>query len=690
MSPTKHNEISTGGLPDTVAFGREICGTIDQAERREWWLSNGLGGYASGTVAGSLTRCYHGLLIAPVQPPLGRMLLAAKVDATFVDAEGREWPLFSNRWNDGIVEPSGHLHLESFRLDGRMPVWQFRCGGSRLEMRVWMEQGAHTTWVAYCLEPDPLQPEQEATLNVRLLTNFRDHHARTTPRSFDPIMEETSQGLRIGYQGDTALYIKTWKGSVHAEHVWFEQFDLPIERERGLPDRDSHFSPGNAHFSLKPGEWCGVVFSLDDKASPDLKASLQRFRAADAQVLRRAQEHNTEMGTAPEWIRQLTLAADSFLFARPLPGNSDGESVIAGYPWFGDWGRDTMIALSGLTLATGRHTTALHILETFAQFVDRGMLPNVFPGAGDIPEYNTVDAALWYVEAWRAYVETTGDLDACRRAFPVLEEILHHYQVGTRYGILMDPVDGLIFAGEPGVQLTWMDAKVGETVFTPRIGKAVEINALWYNALCAMAELAGLLGLPSGNYLALAAATRSGFQRFVRQDGQGLLDVLDGPEGNENSIRPNQILAVSLHHSPLEADQRHSVVATCQRHLLCTFGLRSLASSHPDYLPHYQGGVWERDSAYHQGPVWGWLLGHYALALQRVTGNPAQAQELLSGIRFHLNDAGLGTISEIFDGNPPHHPRGCPSQAWSVACTLEAWWKLEKLRSRSDSQREET
>lgn len=662
-------------LPNEIAFGREICGDIAQAERREWWLSNGLGGYASGTIAGTLTRCYHGLLIAPIQPPLGRMLLAAKADATLIDTAGREWPLFTNRWSSGVVDPVGHQFLESFRLEGRMPVWKFRCSGHRLEMRIWLEPGAHTTCVAYRLEADILQPA-EAMLKIRLLTNFRDHHGRTVPRSFDPSVEETSQGLRLVHPGETSLYIKTWKGSVRAEHAWVEGFDLPVERERGLPDRDSHFSPGEAFFTLRPGEWSGVIFSLDENAEPDLDASLQRFRSADVDVLAGAENYNPATKNAPEWIRQLTLAADSFLFARPLPGNPEGESIIAGYPWFGDWGRDTMIALPGLTLATGRHGAALHILETFARFIDQGMLPNVFPGIGDLPDFNTVDAALWYIEAWRAYVETTGDVDACRRAFPALKEIVHSYQKGTRYGIHMDLADGLIFAGEPGVQLTWMDAKVGDTVFTPRIGKPVEINALWHNALCTMAALAELLELPAPQYHLLAATARAGFQRFAREDGEGLLDVLDGPDSNDQSIRPNQILAVSLHYSPLEAEAQKSVVAVCQSHLLCTFGLRSLAPSHPDYRSHYLGGAWERDSAYHQGPVWGWLLGHYAVALQRVSGDTRQAQELLGGIRFHLHDVGLGTISEIFDGAPPHHPRGCPAQAWSVACTLEAWWKL--------------
>jgi 4-alpha-glucanotransferase len=385
------------------------------------------------------------------------------------------------------------------------------------------------------------------------------------------------------------------------------------------------------------------------------------------------------MAQAPQWVSQLVLAADSFVFARPLPDLPEGESVIAGYPWFGDWGRDTMIALPGLTLATGRLATCRRILETFARFADRGMLPNVFPGSGETPEYNTADAALWYIEAWRAYFAASQDMDGLRAAFPVLESIVEWHGRGTRHGIGLDPGDGLLRAGEPGLQVTWMDAKIGDWVVTPRIGKPVEINALWFNALGAMAELAERLGRDASRYRVLATAARAGFQRFVKPEG-GLFDVLDGPEGNDGSLRPNQIFAVSLPHSPLELAARRAVVAAVARRLLTSCGLRSLAPGAAGYRPHYQGGVWERDSAYHMGPVWAWLLGHYALAEYKVTGDAAAALRRLEPLRDHLFDAGLGTVSEIFDGDPPHLPRGAPAQAWSVACALEAWWRLEAAK----------
>ncbi|MFP5307799.1 MAG: amylo-alpha-1,6-glucosidase, partial [Gammaproteobacteria bacterium] len=337
-------------------------------------------------------------------------------------------------------------------------------------------------------------------------------------------------------------------------------------------------------------------------------------------------------------------------------------------------------ALPGLTLVPGRYESARRILDTFAGFVDRGMLPNVFPGAGDVPEYNTADAALWYVEAWRAYIAATGRLNELASVFPVLEQIIRFHRDGTRYGIAADPVDGLLRAGEPGVQVTWMDAKIGDWVVTPRIGKPVEINALWFNALGVMAELASLVGRSPAAYEALAEQVRRSFERYVRDDGQGLYDVIDGPDGADASVRPNQIFAVSLAHSPLTPEQQASVVRVCGEQLLTSYGLRSLTPEDERFRAQYLGGVWERDGSYHQGPVWGWLLAHHALAEFRVHGDAAAAQALLAPLRDHLLDAGLGTVSEIFDGGAPHTPRGAPAQAWSVACALDAWWQLERAK----------
>jgi len=666
----------TVSMPRDIRFGRDVCGDLRQAERREWWLTNGIGGYAGGTVAGTLTRRYHGLLVAPVDPPLGRVLVLARADAVLIDGTERI-PLHTDRWADGTVSPQGHLHLETFHLDGRLPVWRHAFGARRLESRVWMEPGANTTYAAWRLDPEPLV-ERPARLEVRLLVNGRDHHFNTALGDLDPEVEADGDTLRVRLAGRYVLTLRAVGGTIEPDRTWYRDYRLAAETERGLPDLDNHLSVGIAGLPLVPGQPVGIVASLEPDPPADLSAALERRRGADRAVLARAGEHYPDYAGAPSWVAQLLLAADDFLFVRPLPGGGAGVSVMAGYPWFGDWGRDTMIALPGLTLATGRTDAARAVLETYAGFVDGGMLPNFFPGAGDSPVYNSVDAALWYVEAWRAYVEATGDDEALARAFPVLQDIVDGYRRGTRHGIRMNLADGLLQAGSEGQQLTWMDGKVGDRVITARHGKPVEINALWHNALAAMADLARRVGRPPEPFEALAAAARAGFARFVNPYAGALFDVVDGAAGNDPTVRPNQILAVSLPHSPLAPEVQAAVVRQCGERLLCSYGLRSLAPGNPAYRGGYEGGPEDRDSAYHQGPAWAWLLGHFAIAEYRVHGDAALALSRLEPVADHLRDAGLGTVGEIFDGRVPHRARGCPAQAWSVACVLEAWWRLDR------------
>jgi glycogen debranching enzyme len=668
-------------VPKMVRFGRAVCGDLLQAERREWWLANGLGGYAAGTIAGSLTRRYHGLLIAPVEPPLGRRLIWVKADADLFDGE-RSWPLFTNRWSGGAVSPAGHIHIETFHLDGSIPVWIFAVGSIRIEARIWLEPGANTTHVAWRLMPGPDLSSRRLSLRVRLIVDDRDHHGQTASGGIDPALEADGAGLRVR-QRDCTLTFRACRGVITQSRQWIENFDLPAECGRGLSDRDNHLQVAEGRLELAPDEWAGIIGSLEANPSGNLAAALGRRRLWQRDVLDQAARHVPEMVGAPDWIAQLLLAADSFVFARPLPGRPDGRSMIAGYPWFGDWGRDTMICLPGLTLATGRQEWARDILLTFAGFVDRGMLPNLFPGAGEKPEYNTVDAALWFFEAWRAYIEASGNRESLTRVFPILAEIVEWHLQGTRYGIRVDPRDGLLSAGEPGVQLTWMDAKIGDWVVTPRIGKPVEINALWYNALCIMGAFAQTLGRPAELYRGLAERVRASFARFGDERSGGLYDVLDGPSGNDGSIRPNQIFAVSLPHSPLPPDLQARIVVLCGRLLLTSYGLRSLSADHPAYKLHYTGDPWHRDGAYHQGTVWAWLLGHYALAEYRVHGDADLTLQRVAAMRDHLFDAGLGTISEIFEAEPPHLPRGAPAQAWSVACVLEAWWRVKRISAAS-------
>lgn len=676
----------TYALPQIVHVGREICGRLDLAEQHEWWLANGMGGYAGGTVAGTLTRRYHGLLIAPLQSSMQRHLLFAKADAELLDGD-RATPLHTNRWVSGAVEPRGHLAIESFHLDGRMPVWRYHLDGMLIEARIWMEHGRHSTCLAWRLLKNP--EEREVLLRVRLLINVRDHHGTTGFENVFPTIVANDHELDVVRPGCHTLHFHSRCGGVEHATFWVENFDLPVERECGLPDRDRHLCVGYMTFPIHEGHWVGLTASIEEGESPYyMMDAMRRFQARDLTMLTQAKIAVPELTEAPAWIDQLILAADSFVIRHEQKNGGGRDAIVAGYPWFGEWGRDSMIALPGLLLATGRYGTARSLLLGYLPLVDRGMLPNYFPDDGGTAQYNTVDAALWYIEAWRAYLEEGRDLPSVAEAWPVLRQIIAHYRDGTRHGIAMDPSDGLLRAGEQGVQLTWMDAKVNDTVITPRIGKPVEINALWYNALEVMAQFARRLkdDTRSREYTVMAERAKAGFKRYIRPNRGGLLDVLDGPDGNDDRIRPNQILAVSLPFSPLDRETQLDVVSQCARHLLVSCGLRSLDSAHPDYHSRAQGSVWERDSAYHQGTAWAWLLGHYALAEFRVSGDAEQALRRLEPLREHLNEAGLGTVSEIFDGDPPHMPRGCPAQAWSVACTLEAWWKLRRAQIRNDKE----
>jgi predicted glycogen debranching enzyme len=688
QGPEQSRASSTSCLPSSVSaigFGRAICGDLSQAERREWWIANGLGGYAGGTIAGSLTRRYHGLLIAPVASPLGRRLILAKADATLTDGVD-SWPLFTNRWKSGDVAPAGHVRISRFHLDYSVPVWTYEIQDRQIETRIWMEPGAHTTYVAWHLRggADPL--DNRLSLRVTLLVNDRDHHATTSVGRFDPGIRADDETLLVTDAELFSLVIRASGGGVVPKRDWYRDFDLPAEVERGLDSTDSHLCVGEITMPLLPGQWCGLVASLGPEPSVDVAAALRRRLDHDRAAVARANTSSQTMRQAPAWITRLALAADAFVFSRPLPSVPDGESVMAGYPWFGDWGRDTMISLPGLTLATGRPETARRILKTFAAFVSEGMLPNVFPEAADRPEYNTADASLWFFEAWRAYIDATGDMTALREAFPVLSDMIEWHQKGTRYGIGVDPADGLLKTSAGGVQLTWMDAKVGDWVVTPRVGKPVEINALWYNALRIMSAFATRLAMPD-SFSRPAGAARRSFARFVRADGMGLYDVIDGPNGDDASIRPNQILAVSLPHSPLSSEDQARVVRTCRRHLLTAFGLRSLAPGSPAYHPSYGGTIAQRDGGYHQGPVWAWLLGPFSLATYRVTGDVSAARAVLEPMSDALHDQAVGTIGEIFDGEPPHHPRGAPAQAWSVACTLDAWRLLDQAEQAQRAKR---
>lgn len=650
-----------------VDLDRRICNDSVASQQREWLVTNGIGGYAMGTVAGVRTRSYHGLLIAAIKPPLGRRQLLANLEETAVYGND-SFELFSNHWQSGQILPEGYLHIERFYLDGTTPVWIYAVGSARLEKRLWMQPGANTTYVKYTL----LYGTMPLGLSIKTLVNYRDHHAINLDASIQMGVEQLNNGLRINTpSGGSPFYILSDKANVQTQHVWYENFFLSFEADRGLASLDNSLFAGKFHAELQPGESVLVAASTDSAVELDSqKAYLQRAQYETSLV------SASGLDTAPDAVQQLVLAADQFIVKRGGPEDADGKSVIAGYPWFSDWGRDTMISLPGLTLETGRPDVAAKILRTYAKFFDQGMLPNRFPDAGETPEYNTVDATLWYFQAIRSYFKLTQDDALLRELYPILEDSISWHTNGTRHNIHVDPTDHLLYAGEKGTQLTWMDAKFGDWVVTPRIGKPVEINALWYNALCIMAEFAQVLGIDqqTASYNQRAEQVAKSFNRFWNEAGGYCFDVIDGPEGNEERLRPNQLIAVSLPHSPLGRAQQWHVVDVCERSLLTPFGLRSLTPVDPGFKGWYEGNTEQRDSAYHQGTVWAWLIGPFVQAHLRVYDNNLRARQFLEPLlEAHLKDSGLGSVSEIFDGSLPFTARGCPWQAWSVAELLRAW-----------------
>ncbi|MCS3698322.1 amylo-alpha-1,6-glucosidase [Salinibacter ruber] len=645
-------------------FGRDRCSNLEISQRREWLATNGIGGYAMGTVGGPRTRAYHGLLVAALDPPLGRTLLVSHVDDT-IEYDGRDYALATHRWGDGTVDPRGVVHLDRFHLDGTVPVWTYTLGDALLEKRVWMEHGANTTYVQYRL----LRARAPATFRARTFVTHRDHHAPIRAGTWQMDVSAMDDGLQVdAYDGATPIFLRSTDATVTSAHTWYRDYALPVETDRGLPDREDLLHTATFEATLAPEEALTLVFSIEDDASLEGDAALVRQQNRDEQLVAQA-----GLGDAPADVQHLGRAADQFVVDRFTADDPDGKSIIAGYPWFGDWGRDTMIALPGLTLTTGRPDVAEKILRTYARHVDQGMIPNRFPDQSDTPEYNTVDATLWYVEAIRAYVDATGDTALLEDLFPTLREIVEWHEEGTRYGIQVDADDGLLRAGEPGVQLTWMDAKVGDWVVTPRIGKPVEVNALWYNALRSLESFAETLGESAEAFSEQADRVGAAFSRFWAPMCGHLKDVINGPNGDKPRLRPNQLFAVSLPHSPLSDAQQKAVVDTCAAHLYTPHGLRSLAPSHSDYVSTYQGDREHRDGAYHQGTVWSWLIGPFVKAHLRVYEDPATARSYLAPLRRHLDGHGVGNVSEIFDGDAPVTPRGTPAQAWGVAKLLEAW-----------------
>jgi predicted glycogen debranching enzyme len=638
-------------------------------------VTNGIGGYACGTVALANTRRYHGFLMASLAPPVQRTLLTAKIDLS-VEYRGLKTDLSANEFADGTISPQGFVHLESFAILEGIPTWRYCVADALLQQTIFMAQGVNTSY----LRLELMRGSAPMRVTLKPLVTYRNYHAQGRgAKEFE--LDSSAQACRIqAFGGARPYWLSVSQGTFTASPEWYWNFWHREEAQRGLDAAEDLFFPGS--FSADLNLKLPLFFmATAEPAAPTAGGEVLEAIRGGARTLSAALPKN-----APAWIHTLARASDQFIVRRGAAGAA-AASIIAGYPWFADWGRDTMISLPGLATILGRYDIAANILKTYAQFVDRGMLPNRFPDSGEAPEYNTVDATLWMFHALDDYLQARRDPELLGVLFPKLVDIIHAHVHGTRYGIQVDAKDGLLSAGEAGTQLTWMDAKNGDQVFTPRSGKAVEINALWLNALNVMIRLAGRVHEVTEKRFCevLLSRASANFGRFWNEERGCLYDVIDveGGDGRDDRVRPNQILAISLPFCALPAAQMRAVVERCGQELLTSYGLRSLSSTGQGYIGHYAGNPYQRDAAYHMGTVWSWLLGPFARAHFRVFGDARLAQSLLDPVAEHVNSACLGTVSEIFDGDAPHTARGCFAQAWGVAEILRAWIYLERKISKA-------
>jgi predicted glycogen debranching enzyme len=643
-----------------IRFNQDACRDLDASLKREWLETNGLGGFSSSTIIGLNTRRYHGLLTAATKPPVGRMVLLSKFEETLV-IDDKRIELSANRY-PGVVHPQGYQYLAEFRLDP-FPVFTYRVDGFEVEKRVFMAHGENTTVIEY-----EVRGPAGCVLELRPLIAFRDYHSTTHRNEAINTSVQIEHGVaRVEpYPDLPGLYFAHNGSEPEVTGYWYDNFEYSEEQARGLDYREDLFNP------------FVIPFNCDRQTTATVIASTERHASGQASDLRLAEIRRrlavrTSSPSSEPLIQALVAAADQFIVKR-----GDFKTIIAGYHWFTDWGRDTMVALPGLALITGRAEIARSILLAFANSLSQGMLPNRFPDTGEEPEYNTVDATLWFFEAVRALLQYTGDYIFVREhLYEKLKNVIEWHLRGTRFRIRVDS-DGLLACGEPGVQLTWMDAKVGEWVVTPRYGKPVEVQALWYNALLTLEDLARRFGDDETRVFLeeLAGRARASFNNaFWNEDAGCLYDVIDG-DRRDASIRPNQVFAVSLTHAILANGRARQVVDVLQRELLTPLGLRSLSPGDAQYRPRYEGSASQRDSAYHQGTVWTWLMGPfitaYVKANDRSIDARRQAAFWLEAFSEHMQTAGLGQLSELADAESPYAPKGCIAQAWSVAELLRA------------------
>jgi predicted glycogen debranching enzyme len=643
-------------------------GQLEPHLRQEWLITNGLGAFASGTVVGCNTRCYHGLLCAASLPPVGRLMMLNRIGEVLVDVAHPEHPCdFSINQFVGRFFPRGDQYLRQFQLDG-IVRFDYEIDGTHVAKEVqlfWMRNVAAVRYV--------IRPPAGKTVELRLspFVSLRDFHSILRADGVQMQVHGSGHGAVV-QRDQTTLHLQSDAADFVEQPQWWNGHVYAMETDRGLPDHEDLFTPGQFVFQADRESQVMLWASLEPVESIDFDAQRQRRREALGTALSGVGLERPGIAPQPPVrytdepsmaIRRLLHAAADFVVDRRSPDGSIGKTILAGYPWFADWGRDTMIALPGLLLCTGRFDDAKGVLTLFAHYVSEGMIPNRFDDYTNEPSYNTVDASLWFIHAVHEYLRYTNDTktyeDQLRHA---CRQIIDGYQRGTRFHIKMDPADGLITQGDATTQLTWMDAKQGDRVFTPRQGKPVEINALWHHALKLMGDDD------------LAGRVAESFRKaFWISPFRGLADVVrDGHR--DTSLRPNQIFAASLSNSPLTLDQQRAVVEVVRRELLTPVGLRSLAISDPGYIGRYSGPPVQRDAAYHNGTIWGWLIGPFLEAWLRTNGHSSQAVEQgrrwLEPLLDRMHKLTIAQISECFEGDEPHRPVGCPAQAWSVAEVL--------------------
>ncbi len=685
--------------------GPDICKNVQAGLDHEWYVTNGLGGYAAGSLVGATTRSYHGLLVAALRPPVERDVLITKIDETIELPDKTVFKLGANEYHDGTIDPQGYNYLDTFSLEADVPCFRYRLDENMtLEKRIWMEYGQNTTYVQYLLrgsDDGRGAPDAPLTLTFTPFCLYRNHHSATHgDANWHFLVEDQGNRCRIRAYEEAPAYLIVLGPSAHFTPAgyWFWGVKHRRETERGLPDVEDVYQPGTFRIQMNPAERVTFVLSAESQVqaefgSPQHEAAVEkawtRHQQRVRQLLAKANQSKYPLPQQDPVFARLALAADQFIVARPANTHdnqpdseqeylsSDRKTIIAGYPWFADWGRDSMISLPGLLLSTGRYNEARGLLKAFASYTHGGLIPNRFPDSGEAPEYNTIDATLWMFHALDRYLTATGDWSLLNELFLTLSGMIDRHVEGTIYGIGVDPVDGLLRGGTPGVQLTWMDARVGDWVVTPRHGKPVEVNALWYYALTCMESWARRYSLDASRFSQLRSQVREHFtRRFWYEAGGYLYDVVDveGVAGqNDASLRPNQLFAASLTPSLLSEEQVRSMLQKVTETLLTPLGLRSLSPDDPSYCKHYNGNQQQRDGAYHRGTVWPWLIGPYIDVHLSVYNDRATVRSLLQPLVQHLWEACLGTISEVAEPETPFTPAGCFAQAWSVAEVLRCW-----------------